>query len=102
MQIFRKMRQCQSALEEEDVLDTLCRYNLLIDDFGVEKMTDFAFQTIYEIIDRRYEMGKGGLIITSNLDPDGLAHKFGCDRISSRIAEMCKVVKLEGKDRRIK
>jgi len=39
-------------------------------------------------------------LITSNLTLDEIAEKVG-DRIASRIAGMCKVVEVRGKDRRI-
>lgn len=102
MQIFRKMRNCENVQEEEDIINMFSKTNLLIDDFGVEKITEYAFQTIYEIIDNRYELGNNGLIITSNLSLDGLAEKLDNDRISSRIADMCKIIKLEGSDYRLK
>lgn len=72
---------------------------LVMDDMGVEKTSDWSMQTLYTIIDRRYrEMRK--TIITSNLTLDEIARKLD-DRISSRIAGMCRVVPLKGKDRRI-
>jgi DNA replication protein DnaC len=39
--------------------------------------------------------------VTSNLTLDAIAEKVG-DRIASRIAGMCKVVEIRGKDRRLK
>ena len=75
------------------------RQCLIIDDIGVEKLSEFANQTIYLIINNRYE-NKLQTIFTSNMNLNQLAEKLG-DRISSRIAEMCKVINLTGKDRRI-
>ena len=38
-----------------DVVDKLCRYPLLIiDDFGMERGTDYALEQIYNIVDSRY------------------------------------------------
>lgn len=72
---------------------------LFLDDIGTEKTTDWAQQTLYSIIDYRYrEMLQ--TVITSNLSLNELSDKTG-DRITSRIAEMCRVIELKGKDRRL-
>lgn len=72
---------------------------LFLDDIGVEKTSDWSLQTLYSIIDRRYrEMRQ--TIITSNLSLEEISDKVG-DRIASRIAEMCKIIELKGKDRRL-
>jgi DNA replication protein DnaC len=73
---------------------------LILDDLGVEKTTEWSLQTLYTIIDRRYREEKQTLI-TSNLTLDEIAEKVG-DRIASRIAGMCKVVEIKGRDRRLK
>jgi len=62
---------------------------LVIDDFGIEKTTDWAFQLFYSIICYRYDYYKT-TIYTSNLSLDQLALNFQDDRITSRIAEQCK------------
>lgn len=72
---------------------------LVMDDLGVEKASEFAMQTLYLIIDNRYA-NLNPPIITSNLSLGEIANKVG-DRIASRIAEMCKVIELKGKDRRL-
>lgn len=72
---------------------------LFLDDLGIEKPSEWAQQTLYTIIDRRYRDYKQ-TVFTSNLSLDDLSDRLG-DRIPSRIAEMCKVIKLNGKDRRL-
>jgi DNA replication protein DnaC len=72
---------------------------LILDDMGAEKTSEWSIQTLYSIIDRRYRDERQTLI-TSNLTLDEIAEKVG-DRIASRIAGMCKVVEIKGKDRRI-
>ena len=73
---------------------------LYLDDLGVEKPSDWALQTLYLLIDRRYrEMLK--TTISSNFSLDELADRLD-DRIASRIAGMCEVVRIGGKDRRLK
>jgi len=72
---------------------------LIIDDIGAEKASDWVAETLYHLINTRYENLKT-TIFTSNLNLSELSDKIG-DRIVSRIAEMCEVFKLEGKDRRL-
>ena len=72
---------------------------IIIDDVGSEKFTEWTVETLYQIINERYE-NMLPIIFVSNLSLSDLAGKVG-DRISSRIAEMCEVVKLEGKDKRL-
>lgn len=72
---------------------------LIIDDLGAEKASDWVAETMFKIIDKRYREVLP-TIITSNLDLGELADRLG-DRITSRIAEMCDVIKLEGSDRRL-
>lgn len=73
---------------------------LIIDDLGAEKVSDWVSETVFKILNKRYEE-MIPTIITSNLELGELAPRFG-DRIPSRIAEMCHIIKLEGEDRRIK
>lgn len=73
---------------------------LFIDDLGTEKVTDWALSTIYTIIDGRYRNCLR-TFISSNYSLDELADRTD-DRISSRLAEMCYVVKLVGNDLRLK
>jgi len=72
---------------------------LILDDFGINKMTDHARQVFYMIIDSRYSNGLTTLI-TTNLS---LPEIYQIDnRTSSRIAGMCgQIIQFDGKDRRI-
>lgn len=100
--IIRRIRACESAEGERDVILRCAGEKvLLIDDLGVGRDTEFAVTTIYEIIDGRYQAKSGGLIVTSNLSLDALAQKLGDDRIPSRLAQMCRVFSLTGKDHRL-
>ena len=74
-----------------DVVDKLCRYPLLIiDDFGMERGTDYALEQIYNIVDSRYRSRKP-LIITTNLTLDEIRHPQDTAhaRIYDRLLEMC-------------
>ena len=53
-----------------DIVDKLCRYPLLIiDDFGMERGTEYVLEQIYNIVDSRYRSRKP-LIVTTNLTLD--------------------------------
>lgn len=101
MEMLRRLRACESADAEGKLLEFYGAAPLLIDDLGVEKLTEYALQVIYEVVDRRWMAAAGGLIITSNLDLDALSQKLGDDRIASRIAGMCRIVRLTGEDWRL-
>ncbi len=72
---------------------------LAIDDIGAEKMTDFVRQITYYIINNR-EQECLQTLITSNFSLQEIDNQID-SRISSRIGGMCKIVRLEGKDRRL-
>jgi DNA replication protein DnaC len=72
---------------------------LIIDDLGTEKLTDWVEETIYAIINKRYE-NVVPTLFTSNLSPAKLTEKYG-DRIVSRIVGSCDIVELKGEDKRI-
>jgi len=71
---------------------------LVIDDIGVEKVSDWTLMVVYQIIDYRWSHGMH-TIITSNLGLDGVADRLG-DRIASRIGGLCTTIKMAGKDLR--
>ena len=72
---------------------------LFLDDIGVEKPTEYVIETLYLIINGRYEEEKQ-TVFSSNLSPVDLANRIG-DRTVSRMLEMCKVIEITGKDRRL-
>lgn len=93
---FRK----DAEKSEMSIIRHFTRANLIIlDDLGAEKTSEFALQSLYIIIDKRYSECQS-TIITSNLTLEEIAEKIG-DRIASRIAGMCRVIELKGRDRRI-
>jgi DNA replication protein DnaC len=71
----------------------------VLDDVGSEKMSEWVQETFYLIINNRYEHKKP-LIISSNFNIQDLAQRIG-DRTVSRIVEMCYVVEIRGKDKRM-
>lgn len=83
-----------------EYISRLCRYPLLIlDDFGMERGTEYGLEQVYNVIDSRYRSEKP-LIITTNLSLDELnnppdtAHK----RIYDRVIEMCTPVCCTGEN----
>lgn len=90
--------------EKNDFIASLMKYSLLvIDDFGIERNTEFALEQLFNIIDERYK-SKLPLIITTNLslhtlkNPEDTAHK----RIYDRVLSMCVPVKFVGDNHRVK
>lgn len=82
-------------------LDGINNFNglLFIDDLGVEKGTEWGIETLYSIIDKKYE-DIIPVIITSNSNLGQLSKDLG-DRFSSRISQMCEVFQVTGSDRRL-
>lgn len=98
--ISRWLRRAQTPDEEIATIKLISNLNILIDDLGCEKMTDFLQSNLFEIIDRRVQYKKNGLIITSNYNLDQLSSIIG-DRIVSRIIGLVgrkNVIKFSGKD----
>lgn len=102
-ELLMRIRACYNNddISEEELLDRYSRKEILmLDDLGAEKPTEWVLQTLYLIIDRRYRHMKK-TIISSNYTLDQIAKRLD-DRISSRIAGMCQVIQIKGKDRRLK
>ena len=73
---------------------------LVIDDFGVQKDTEWANAKLYDLIDARYEKQKLTLL-TSNQPLIDWKEK-GEGRVFSRLCEMAKEIKLECSDYRLR
>lgn len=84
-----------------DVVRAYTRPELLVwDDFGAEKMSDFAVRTLYTILYKRE--GRAN-VFTSNLSLDQIeARDAYAERITSRIAGDARIVELRGPDRRMR
>ena len=81
-----------------EYISRLCRYPLLIlDDFGMERGTEYGLEQVFNVIDSRYRSGKP-LIVTTNLtlddlhNPEDTAHS----RIYDRLLSMCVPVRFTG------
>ena len=95
----RIMNELNNAFSgRNEVVDRLCGYPLLvIDDFGMERGTEYALEQIYNIIDSRYRSRKP-LIVTTNLtltelkNPQDTTHA----RIYDRLLELCTPIACTG------
>jgi DNA replication protein DnaC len=100
--LMRRLRGLRGH-EEADEIDTLASKRLLIiDDIGVGRGTEYTLAVLYEIIEERIHRGIHGLVMTSNLGLEDIAHKFGDDRLTSRIAGSCRMLRADLGDWRIK
>ncbi|ADI02575.1 ATP-binding protein [Syntrophothermus lipocalidus] len=83
-----------------EVLGLLKQVDLLvIDDIGTEKITDWKLETLYAIIDYRYERKRKATVFTSNLTGKEMTARLG-GPITSRICGGLQVA-VSGKDWRI-
>lgn len=106
---FQHMRSTydHKGMSEQEVFDRYSTCALLVlDDLGRGSRTDWATERIYTLVNHRSANGLP-TIITSNYDLGELASMLSADRkgmeaIASRIAGMCKGVKMNGDDRRLK
>lgn len=87
---------------KQQYIDSLNNFHLLvIDDFAVERNTEYVNEIVYNIIDSRYRAGLP-MIITTNLTANELKNPadMAKKRIYSRLYDMCLMVEVQGEDRR--
>jgi DNA replication protein DnaC len=99
--LMRHMRVKDADEQEKRIERASSVPVFILDDLGVGMATEFYNQILWEIIDNRDIRLRNGLVITSNLSLAALSEKLQDDRLASRIAGMCKVIKIEGKDWRV-
>lgn len=91
-----------TAQDKEWYLDGFRTCDLLIlDDFGMERRTEYAQEQVFNIIDGRY-VSRKPLIVTTNLSLNELKHPEGLvqQRIFDRVLEMCVPVCFDGESLR--
>jgi DNA replication protein DnaC len=88
---FGKGNEIETEIANIDVL--------VIDDFGTQRNTQWELETLYDLVDARYEAEKF-TIFTSNFDPDKAMKDLFEGRILSRIKSMCRIVDMTGPDQR--
>lgn len=105
MTSFPKILSAVTGMYAEDrveYLNEMKNFKLLIlDDFGAERNTSFALETVYAVIDARYQQ-RLPLIVTTNLSLDELKSPkdMSYQRIYDRVREMCVPIKFEAASRR--
>lgn len=89
----RVLNALQNLMDRQKALDRLARYQcILLDDFGVERGTEYAQEQLFAVVDARYR-AKRPTVITTNLtlqqleNPENMAYS----RIFDRVLEMCPV-----------
>lgn len=91
-----------TAQDKEWYLDGFRTCDLLIlDDFGMERRTEYAQEQVFNIIDGRY-VSRKPLIVTTNLSLNELKHPADMvqQRIFDRVLEMCVPVCFDGESLR--
>ncbi len=94
--------------ESEILSPVLNKEVVLLDDMGAHKVTDWRRDILTYIINKRYNEKKVTIITSnypiekpSNSNEDTLEDRIG-NRLVSRLYEMCRIVKIEGYDFRIR
>jgi DNA replication protein DnaC len=97
LNLLRVIRKAYNSrlYSEQEILERFCSEKyLIIDDIGMEKITEWSLQMIGLIVNTRYE-NKLATSYASNLKPEELAAKTNA-RITSRITDSCLIVSFEG------
>lgn len=104
-QILNDLQMGGFNLDRNQYINNLTSKTLLvIDDFGIERDTEYALEQIYNVINARYQKDKP-TIITTNIDYKELDRQqdnLTLERIYSRIREMGVPLKIDRNDRRRK
>ena len=99
--ILRRVLAC-TPQEREDYLNRLLGCSLLIlDDFGMERQTEFAREQVFNLVNGRYLAGKP-MVITTNLTLQEMKKPKTMDehRIFDRVLEVCVPVCFDGESLR--
>lgn len=101
-ELVHELKKCASSHSSDfDIIRELVAMRFLVlDDFCAARLTDYAIEMHSTIINEVFLHRPHGVIITSNLSLDDVAQRLD-DRTASRICEMCRVIKIDGPDRRI-
>jgi DNA replication protein DnaC len=74
---------------------------LHIDDLGAEKRTEWVLEQLYSIINERWQEQRSVIVTTNLIDVDELRDQIG-PRTVSRLHEMCDLIPIMGRDRRMR
>ena len=102
---FQKLRDTYSADSERyghtwSMLEELCNMPyLVIDDFGIQRGTEWEIEMLYDLVDARYG-DQRFTVVTTNQPLDELKN-LADGRIYSRLVEMCQPIPMDGPDYRM-
>ena len=83
---FRATFQSETSSRFEELLQLVTRCDhLVLDDLGRERLTDWVLETLYVVVNTRYE-DRLATTITTNLNLEALRHRLG-EPILDRLAE---------------
>jgi len=100
--LLAQLRSCfgQGGVNELTVFKNYIESDFLfLDDLSIENITNYTLDQLFIIINERYNRNKH-ITITSNLSLSEISQSLG-DKIASRLSQMCDVVHLKGKDKRL-
>ena len=92
-------RSQQSYLELLDLLGSVDV--LMLEDLAVAKQNEWRLEQLYAVVNRRYE-DRRPLIITADVEQEGMLADHIGQRTCSRILEMCDLMPLRDGDHRVK
>ncbi len=101
---FQQLRDTFSQDSEQygrsfQIMDEMCNIPyLVLDDFGVQRGTEWETEMLYDLIDARYG-DENFTVVTTNQSMEEI-EKISGGRILSRLVEMCYVVPMTGQDYR--
>jgi DNA replication protein DnaC len=99
--LWKLGRSYEIAGGHEDLIDALTTVDLLhIDDIGAERTNEWVLESLYTIINARYEDQRSVVITTNILERDALCEQISA-RTVSRLTEMCDELPVLGRDRRM-
>ena len=98
---IKKAFKTNAESTEEELMKRYlkCEY-LVLDDFGIEKTTEWVQQTANYLICKR-DSNNMPTIVTSNLSPDEIGNAYG-DRVASRLIGDHGAIHFTGPDYRLK
>jgi DNA replication protein DnaC len=101
---LREMRSLFEAIfadldNRENLLRSLLAKDMIcLDDFGVEKVSDFSQATIFDIVNRAL-IGRKHIFLTSNMTYDEFKRRYS-GRIFDRLNQMCVFKEVKGESHR--
>lgn len=106
---YRSAMNGSGETEESVTASLLEPWLLVVDDMGKERPTGWALSKLYEVIDMRYESVRP-VIVTSQMSRGELAAAWSqgaedaaaAQALASRLSEMCRGVRFDGPDRRLR